>query len=75
MVEERLSPFSGKLIWIVAIVAGLFFAGSIIAVFYKELGFGLLLLFLAAGAFFLRFYMKKHNRDRAARLGLREEDT
>lgn len=62
-----MTPFTGKLIWGLLIGAGLFFAGAIIAAYWREWGFALLLLFIAAGQILARLKIKKLNENKAKR--------
>lgn len=67
-VREPLTPFSGKLIWGLLILGGLFIVASIIAYYGMESGAWMWLAFVAAGPIIAHFWIKKLNRDRAKRL-------
>jgi hypothetical protein len=62
-----MTPFTGKLFWIVPIVGGLFIAGSIALHYRGESGLKWLLGFIGAGIIGLHLMMWKHRRDKARR--------
>lgn len=62
-----MTPFAGKLTWILLISGGLFMAGAIALHYRTESGLKWLLAFIGAGQIIAPLVMRKHNKDAAKR--------
>lgn len=63
-----MTPFSGKLVWVLLISGGLFIAGSILLHYGMEGGAWLFLLFVGLGQVGVAVFKRKHNRDKQLRV-------